>query len=111
VYLHQVVEKRGDALRRHVDLPAALKRWRGGQLPEECRIHFHVPVFREQLGPFRGTQGYVAEFLELLKREPLVPHLELETYTWDVLPEEYRRESIVDAVAGELRWVLERVRG
>jgi sugar phosphate isomerase/epimerase len=111
VYLHQVVEKRGGTLRRHVDLPAALTRWRNGQLPEECRIHFHVPVFREELGPFRGTQAYVAEFLRLLEREPVAPHLELETYTWDVLPEEFRRESIVDAVAGELRWVLERVRG
>ncbi|MBW3627678.1 MAG: metabolite traffic protein EboE [Gemmatimonadetes bacterium] len=111
VYLHQVVEKRGDELRRHADLPTALELWSAGDLPEECRVHFHVPVFREELGPFRGTQGYVAEFLELLRREPVAPHLELETYTWDVLPEAYRRESIVDAVAGELRWVLDRVRG
>jgi sugar phosphate isomerase/epimerase len=111
VYLHQVVEKRGDALRRHLDLPAALAKWSAGDLPDECRVHFHVPVFREELGAFRGTQRYVAEFLELLRREPVAPHLEVETYTWDVLPEAYRRESIVDAVAGELRWVLERVRG
>jgi hypothetical protein len=111
VYLHQVVETRGGELRRHVDLPAALESWSATNLPDQCRVHFHVPVFREELGPFRGTQGYVAEFLELLRREPVAPHLELETYTWDVLPEAYRRESIVDAVAGELRWVLDRVGG
>jgi sugar phosphate isomerase/epimerase len=109
VYLHQVVEKRGERLDRHVDLPEALRKWAGGDLPDECRIHFHVPVFREELGPFRGTQGYVGEFLDLLREEPVAPHLEVETYTWDVLPEAYRRESIVDAVAGELRWVLERL--
>jgi hypothetical protein len=111
VYLHQVVERRGGTLRRHVDLPAALELWSATDLPDQCRVHFHVPVFREELGPFRGTQGYVAEFLELLSREPVAPHLELETYTWDVLPEAYRRESIVDAVAGELRWVLDRIGG
>ena len=111
VYLHQVVEMRGGTLRRHVDLPGALAHWSAGDLPDQCRVHFHVPVFREELGPFRGTQAYVAEFLELLKREPVAPHLELETYTWDVLPEAYRRESIVEAVAGELRWVLDRIGG
>ena len=111
VYLHQVVERRGSELRRHLDLPGALDQWSATDLPDDCRVHFHVPVFREELGPFRGTQSYVAEFLELLRREPLTPHLELETYTWDVLPAEYRRESIVDAVAGELRWVLDRVQG
>lgn len=109
VYLHQVVEKRGDTLTRHVDLPQALESWERKRLPEECRIHFHVPVFREELGPFRGTQGFVAEFLRLVREEPITPHMELETYTWDVLPAEYRRESIVDAVAGELQWVLDRV--
>ena len=110
VYLHQVVEKRGESLVRHVDLPQALESWERREVPDECRIHFHVPVFREELGPFRGTQGYVAEFLAMVREEHVTPHLELETYTWDVIPPEYRRESIVDAVAGELQWALDRLR-
>jgi sugar phosphate isomerase/epimerase len=109
VYLHQVVERRAGGVRRHLDLPQALAEWAEKGPPRECRIHFHVPVFREELGAFRGTQGYVAEFLELVRAEAITPHLEVETYTWGVLPEAYRRESIVEAVAGELRWVLERV--
>jgi sugar phosphate isomerase/epimerase len=111
VYLHQVVDRRSGALHRHLDLPQALAQWRDAGLPQQCRVHFHVPVFREGLGPFRGTQGYVAEFLALLRSEPFVPHLEVETYTWDVLPAEFRRESIVDAIAGELRWVVEQLDG
>jgi hypothetical protein len=109
VYLHQVVERRPGGVHRHLDLPQALDEWTAQSPPEECRIHFHVPVFREELGAFRGTQAYVAEFLELVRGEPITPHLEVETYTWGVLPEAYRRESIVDAVAGELRWVLEQL--
>lgn len=110
VYLHQVVAPEDGTLRRFLDLPDALERWESGDRPRECRIHFHVPVFREELGPFRGTQGFVREFLELVRKEETTPHLELETYTWDVLPEEFRREGPVAAVAGELEWVLGQLR-
>src|SRR5690606_18392493 len=101
----------GRERRKHLDLPAALEAWEENAPPDGCRVHYHVPVFREALGPFRGTQPYVAELLELIRREAVPPHLEAETYTWDVLPAAYRRESIVDAVAGELSWVLGQLRG
>jgi hypothetical protein len=106
VYLHQVVEVRGDGVKRFLDLPQALAEWSETGPPPQCRVHFHVPLFREQLGPFRNTQEFVGRFLAMLREEAVTPHLEVETYTWDVLPEEFRRESIVDAVAGELQWVL-----
>lgn len=50
-----------------------------------------------------------SDVLGLLAREDRSGHLEIETYTWDVLPEEYRREDIVTAVARELHWVMERL--
>jgi hypothetical protein len=111
VYLHQVVERRDGEVRRYLDLPEALEEWKSGGVPDDCRVHFHVPVFKSDFGPFGGTQSYVGEFLELVRREPITPHLELETYTWDVLPPAHRRESIVDAIAGELQWALGRLRG
>jgi len=66
-------------------------------------------LFREELGPFASTQDYLREVLGLLRREAHSPHLEVETYTWDVLPEAYRREDIAVAVARELHWVLEQL--
>jgi hypothetical protein len=112
VYLHQVVERRNGALTRFVDLPDALAALVGsGPEPREWRIHFHVPLFREDLGRFSSTQSYLREVLELIRRDAHSPHLEVETYTWDVLPEEYRREDIVTAVARELEWVLARLQG
>jgi sugar phosphate isomerase/epimerase len=110
VYLHQVVERRDGRLTRYLDLPEALEaiaRDRGG--PREWRIHFHVPLFRGELGPFASTQDYLRGVLALLRREAISPHLEVETYTWDVLPEAYRREDIAAAVARELRWVLDQL--
>jgi hypothetical protein len=112
VYLHQVVERQGDRLVRYLDLPAALEAVaRDGAGAREWRIHFHVPLFREELGPFASTQDYLRGVLGLLRREAYTPHLEVETYTWDVLPEAYRREDIAVAVARELRWVLGELAG
>jgi sugar phosphate isomerase/epimerase len=109
VYLHQVVIRRGKSLARVLDLPEALRRGAAGDLGDEWRIHFHVPLFREELGPFQSTQSFLAELLALQAATPFTEHLEVETYTWDVLPEEYRREPVTDAVARELRWALARL--
>jgi hypothetical protein len=112
VYLHQVVERRDGRLVRYLDLPEALEAAaRNGGGPREWRIHFHVPLFREELGPFASTQDYLRGVLALLRRDAHTPHLEVETYTWDVLPEDYRREDIAAAVARELHWVLGELRG
>lgn len=103
VYLHQVVARRGGELIRFVDLPQALADDRDA---DEWRVHFHVPVFREQFGALGSTQAELAALLAECKRSPISSHLEVETYTWDVLPAEYRNEPIADAVARELHWVL-----
>ena len=106
VYLHQVVERRDDGtLARHLDLPQALAAARGaGKGTREWRVHFHVPVFRERYGAFEGTQGYVAELLRLVRERAVSEHFEVETYTWDVLPEEFRREGIVGGISREIEW-------
>jgi len=105
-YLHQVVARRGDALVRHVDLPDALV---DAAPADEWRIHFHVPIFRAELGRFAGTQPFLEALLAAHRRAPIAPHLEVETYTWDVLPAEHRGEPVDDAIARELAWVLERL--
>jgi hypothetical protein len=110
VYLHQVVAREAGALRRTLDLPEAIALAERDPLRLEAwRIHFHVPVFREALGPFRNTQPFLRELLAILRVRAVAPHLEVETYTWDVLPAEHRREAIDDAIARELTWVRGRL--
>jgi hypothetical protein len=111
VYFHQTVVRSGDELdavsrrlRRFVDLPEAL-----AAAPElgdgaEWRVHCHVPVFHAELGAFSSTQEDLRELL-LLGGE-LAPHLEVETYTFDVLPPAYRDRPVTEAIASELEWVL-----
>lgn len=104
VYLHQVVQRSNGALRRFVDLPQALAE-AGDAAGAEWRVHFHVPVFLEKMTHFGTTQAFLAEILALHRAEPISPHLEVETYTWDVLPESYRNVDLSAAIARELNWV------
>ena len=105
VYLHQVVERGAGGLRRYADIDEACASGAWGAGDCEWRVHFHVPVFLESLAQFSSTQPFVRELLALHKRQPATPHLEVETYTWSVLPARYRDTLVEEAIARELRWV------
>jgi hypothetical protein len=110
VYLHQVVERANGAngantaLRRYIDLPQALAE-SGSAAGAEWRVHFHVPIFLAELAHFGTTQSFLSEILALHRAEPISQHLEVETYTWDVLPASYRNVGLSSAIARELNWV------
>lgn len=107
-YLHQVIRRTPDGLKQLVDLPEALAL--GAETDgEEWRVHFHVPVFLDDLGAFSSTQDFLKEILILHKAEPISPHLEIETYTWDVLPSDVRGASMDQDVTREIQWVLEQL--
>lgn len=110
-YLHQVVERHANKLARYVDLPPALQaaseRRGTGEHDREWRVHFHVPLFLNRLGPFENTQPFLTRLLQLQVERTPTTHLEVETYTWDVLPEEHRGMHVVDAITREMQWVIE----
>jgi sugar phosphate isomerase/epimerase len=107
-YLHQVVARSADGLSRDSDLPQALARGDDAD-GEEWRVHFHVPVFVDELDAFGTTQDFLAEILTLHRKDPISTHLEIETYTWDVLPERLRQVPVEQAIVRELNWVLDRL--
>lgn len=90
-YLHQTVARlaSGEVLRR-TDLTRELALNPPVEfLTANCwRIHFHVPVNAETLGPLHTTRAELGAALQAVARLPYAPHLEVETYTWEVLPEE-----------------------
>lgn len=110
VYLHQVVEQKSTGLTRFIDLPNALAELPSGATDREWRIHFHVPIFHAELGGFTTTRSFVEAALERQRMNPISKHLEVETYTWDVLPTELRGMAIETAIASELNWVCDRLR-
>ncbi|MFT6304692.1 MAG: hypothetical protein ACI9XK_000548 [Granulosicoccus sp.] len=140
VYLHQVIEQRGDSLTRYNDMNAAITSLRHrldsrstmdpslqmamtgdfgvttqkffapiSEPDPTWRVHFHVPVFIEKTEHFSTTQANLSQVLQLQKMSGFCRHLEVETYTWDVLPEAYRTQSVSEAIAREVNWVRERL--
>jgi sugar phosphate isomerase/epimerase len=109
VYLHQVVARTASGgLLRFEDLPLAMASPLA-RAAEEWRVHFHVPLYREELGLFTNTQAFLARVLERQGREAVSGQLEVETYTWDVLPAEQRQGGVDASIARELDWVRERL--
>jgi sugar phosphate isomerase/epimerase len=109
VYLHQVVaQTRGGQLLRFTDLPEALGDAQA-RSAAEWRVHFHVPLYRAELGAFGNTQAFLAQVLERQRQGALSAQLEVETYTWDVLPPEQRVGGVVASIARELEWVRSRL--
>ncbi len=110
VYLHQTVSRQAEgSLSRYLDIPQALGAGAGDS--REWRIHFHVPVFREDLGRFKSTTPQLRRLLALHRQCPLTPHLEVETYSFGVLPPEHRTESVLDNIARELEWTRGQLTG
>jgi len=105
VYLHQTVQMGGAPRKDYLDLPVAFESWMEKPVRCEWRTHFHVPVFLDDLGAFKTTRPSIEETLALHKADPLSAQVEIETYTWDVLPENLKTGNIVDYVVKELAWV------
>lgn len=103
-YLHQVVVRNADgSLTQYPDLPAALPHITNEQA-REWRSHFHVPVFLSRYQQLESTQADIQQILRLVVAQPFTAYLEVETYTWEVLPAEIKQD-LATSIARELNWV------
>ena len=111
VYLHQSIVRRDDSLSRHVDLPDAVTAFGEGQADGEWRIHCHVPVFLSDLGEISSTRNDLVATLAALRQRTRSSHLEVETYTWDVLPDNVRTGSKSADIAREIAFCRQELVG
>ena len=103
-YLHQTMARTpGGEILRSVDLTAelALEPDADFQNADMWRIHFHVPVDAETLGPLSTTRADLRPALSAVAMLDYAPHLEVETYTWEVLPDG-QTADLVDGLTREL---------
>jgi hypothetical protein len=109
VYLHQVVARGANGrLKFFRDLPAALTS--KNLQSDEWRVHFHVPLHTPAAPPFENTNDHLLGILDLLAKNPkLCSHLEMETYTWEVLPPELKSRGVVEQLVAEYGWTLARL--
>jgi hypothetical protein len=104
-YLHQVIARdRTGRLHHYTDLEQALPDLEQ-TTASQWRIHFHVPIFIRDYQLFQSTQDDIVPVLDLLHTNPVCNHLEIETYTWEVLPQEMKLDLLA-SIQREYEWVL-----
>lgn len=113
VYLHQVVARASDGtLRRFRDLSDALEdaERHPDRRDSEWRVHFHIPLHAQPAPGFNTTSDHLLAVLDQLAGDPTwCRHLEMETYTWEVLPSGMKGREVVDQLVAEYTWTLARL--
>jgi sugar phosphate isomerase/epimerase len=108
-FLHQVRQRVGGRLAARDDLPDALAGRRPLDDRSPWRVHFHVPVHADPAPPLRNSRDDLrASLAALLGGETArTDHLEVETYTWSVLPDGAPADddALAAGLAAELEWV------
>lgn len=103
-YLHQTMAKSASGkILRVVDLTESLVTEPSPEFldADMWRVHYHVPVDAENLGPLGTTRNDVRTALRAVAALDYAPHLEVETYTWEVLPGG-EKPDLVTGLAREL---------
>lgn len=104
-YQHQTTARLPDGTFHYFDdLPDAIAKL-GDDPRGEWRVHFHIPVYVEKFGQLNATQSDIGAFLQAVQGDDELHHYEVETYAWNVLPDELQREELADGIADELKWV------
>ena len=75
------------------------------QLTNTWSVHFHVPVYLQTLGLLGTSQNDILDCFDVCKSMPDLKHFEVETYAWNVLPEEHQVSNLADGIAKEMTWV------
>jgi sugar phosphate isomerase/epimerase len=100
-YLHQTVGRKANGkLIRYYDLDLAVADDPADV--EEWRVHFHVPVFIDRITDCDSTRFFLQQILPLFPAHLI---LEVETYTWTILPRELQGGSVTDCLIREIAWV------
>lgn len=104
-FLHQVIQRNQDgSFQQYRDLPKALPHIQASEAVE-WRIHYHVPIFVDSYRDGTSTtQDAILDAFAELKRRNYTDMLEVETYTWDVLPPD-KRLDLADSIERELNWI------
>ncbi|WP_394553409.1 metabolite traffic protein EboE [Agromyces sp. MMS24-JH15] len=100
-YLHQTRAATAAGVVAADDLPEALD-----GLPDDApwRVHFHVPLHLAPAAPLASTTDVLRRAVAAVRELPDgdTAHLDVETYTWAVLPGGV--DDLAKGIAAELRW-------
>ncbi|MCP4455079.1 MAG: metabolite traffic protein EboE [Planctomycetes bacterium] len=106
VYLHQVKTRQADGrIVAYPDLPDALASRVAEQ--DTWRVHCHIPLYYSECNGIGTTADLLTPELMSTLFEAS-HHLEIETYTFDVLPPDMRGRGVRHSIIEEFKWVQAR---
>ncbi len=106
-YLHQTTVQNDGKLTCFADLPETAAVWDIPPVKSQWRVHFHVPIFADQLGRLHTTQEDIRTLLTHIEKYSDCRHFEVETYAWNVLPEQWQFDDLAVGIAEELKWITQ----
>ncbi len=109
-YLHQTTVNCDGRRTFYEDLGLAIAD-HGDSPRGQWRVHFHVPIFQKKIGRLQTTQSDILQLVEVVKKQHVFPQWEVETYAWNVLPENLQSETLSQSVSRELEWFQRLVDG
>lgn len=105
VYLHQVVIKNVDgSFYKFRDLPEALENFDDSK-DSFWRIHYHLPIFEKNYDNLLTTNKEIQNVINFLKSFAITSCLEIETYTWEIIPEDLKL-SLTQSIIREYEWII-----
>ncbi|TXK10103.1 metabolite traffic protein EboE [Microbacterium hatanonis] len=107
-YVHQVRARPAASVPEFAadDLPEVLAADPAWPTDRPWRVHVHIPLHATPAPPLRATTEVLRAAVDAVLQTPhgRDAHLDVETYTWTVLPDHLQPDSLVEGIAAELRW-------
>jgi hypothetical protein len=105
VYLHQVCCRDEEGLTLLFTDIAPFFEYVDVESIVEARTHFHIPLYAPEMSGFGSSANETALFLQHINKSMHALHFEVETYTWDVLPQELK-QNLDTSISKELQWAI-----
>ena len=75
---------------------------------EGVKTYNDLPIVLESFEELYSTQDHILKVISILKENLITEHLEVETYTWDVLPG-YLKKELSESIIREMNWLIDRL--
>ena len=110
VYLHQVcIRRMSGEIIRLPDLNDMALKTIAREEDAEVRVHTHIPLYFEGDRELHSTSCDLSTDFFCGLRDTSVSHLEIETYTFGILPDSLASLTVEDSVCREFDWVVRRL--
>jgi len=113
IYLHQTrfFDKTGKIIKKYNDIPDTKISNNALVRVSQIYTHFHTPIYIDTISAnFATAKNELFRVIEVIKKYPeICSNIEIETYTYSVLPKKIKPESMEQMIIKEYQWILKKL--